>query len=129
MNKQNVLNAFATVNEAGEVVGFNFTEFDQLVSDLVSERANLRKVNKEAIKASKEAANEVLAEQGKAYYNGLAEGAEFQYRTADGTLVTARKIKTKSGAGNSAACEVVSGIEVGKTAKRYPKFHQVVIAA
>lgn len=128
MDKTAIINSFATVNAEGEVTGFNFAEFDTLVSDLVSERATLRKTQKEAIKAQKEAQNAELAEAGKAFYNSLNEGDEFQYKMADGTIVTARKIKTKSGAGNSAACEVVSGIETGKTNKRYPKFHTLLVA-
>ena len=129
MNAQDVISAFATLNENGEVVSFNFAEFDKLVSDLVSERAKIRKENKEAIKAQKEADNAVLAESGKAFYDGLAEGDTFTYKTADGTEVVARKIKTKSGSGNSAACEVISGLTIaeGKSAKRYPKFYQIVV--
>ena len=129
MNAQDVISAFATLNENGEVASFNFAEFDKLVSELVSERAKIRKDNKEMIKAQKEADNAVLAESGKAFYDGLAEGAEFTYKTADGTEVVARKIKTKSGSGNSAACEVISGLTIaeGKSAKRYPKFYQIVV--
>lgn len=127
MTAKSVIESFAIV-ENDEVKGFNFVDFDELVSTLVTERAKIRKDNKEAIRAEKEAANEAQAELGKAFYNKLAEGAEFQYKTADGTVVTARKIKTKSGSGNSAACEVISGIEVGKSNKRYPKFHQVLVA-
>ncbi len=128
MNAQNVIEAFATKNEANEVTSFNFADFDELVSTLVTERAKIRKDNKEAIKAQKEADNAVLAEKGKAFYNSLKEGDEFTYKTADGTIVTARKILTKSGAGNSAACQVIAGIETGKSDKRYPKFHQVIVA-
>ena len=129
MNAQDVISAFATLNENGEVVSFNFAEFDKLVSELVTERAKIRKENKEAIKAQKEADNAVLAESGKAFYDGLAEGDTFTYKTADGTEVVARKIKTKSGSGNSAACEVISGLTIaeGKSAKRYPKFYQIVV--
>ena len=129
MNAQNVISAFATLDEEGKVVSFNFADFDKLVSDLVTERAKIRKENKEAIKAQKEADNAVLAESGKAYYDGLAEGDEFDYKTADGTLVHAKKIATKSGSGNSAACEVLSGLVIaaGKSAKRYPKFYQIVL--
>lgn len=127
MTAKEVIGSFTKTNEANEVVGFNFAEFDDLVTTLVSERAKIRKDNKETIRAEKEAANEALAEVGKAYYNKLAEGDVFKYKTADGTIVTARKIKTKSGSGASAACEVISGIEVGKSNKRYPKFHQLVI--
>ena len=129
MNAQNVISAFATLDEEGKVVSFNFADFDKLVSDLVSERAKIRKDNKEAIKAQKEANNAVLAESGKAFYDGLAEGDTFTYKTADGTEVVARKIKTKSGSGNSAACEVISGLVIaeGKSNKRYPKFYQIVL--
>lgn len=129
MNAQDVISAFATLNENGEVASFNFADFDKLVSELVSERAKIRKDNKEMIKAQKEADNAVLAESGKAFYDGLAEGDTFTYKTADGTEVVARKIKTKSGSGNSAACEVISGLTIaeGKSAKRYPKFYQIVV--
>ena len=129
MNAQNVISAFATLNENGEVVSFNFADFDKLVSELVSERAKIRKDNKQAIKAQKEADNAVLADAGKKFYDGLAEGDVFTYKTADGTEVTARKIATKSGSGNSAACEVLSGLVIaeGKSAKRYPKFYQIVL--
>jgi hypothetical protein len=129
MNAQDVISAFATLNENGEVASFNFAEFDKLVSELVTERAKIRKENKEVIKAQKEADNAVLAESGKAFYDGLAEGDVFTYKTADGTEVVARKIKTKSGSGNSAACEVISGLTIaeGKSAKRYPKFYQIVV--
>ena len=129
MNAQDVISAFATLNENGEVASFNFAEFDKLVSELVTERAKIRKDNKQAIKAQKEADNAVLAESGKAFYDGLAEGDTFTYKTADGTEVVARKIKTKSGSGNSAACEVISGLTIaeGKSAKRYPKFYQIVV--
>ena len=128
MNAQNVISSFATLNENNEVVSFNFADFDNLVSELVTERAKIRKENKEAIKAEKEASNAVLAEDGKKYFDSLKVGDEFDYKTADGTIVHARKIETKSGAYNSAACEVISGIEITKSANRYPKFYQVVVA-
>ena len=127
MNAQNVISSFATLNENNEVVSFNFAEFDALVSELVTERAKIRKENKEAIKAEKDATNEVLAKAGKAYYDALKPGSEFDYKTADGTLVHARKIETKSKTGATAACEVISGIECAKSNKRFPKFHQVVV--
>ena len=127
MNAQNVISAFATLNENREVVSFNFAEFDALVSTLVTERAKIRKDNKEAIKAQKEADNEALAETGKKFYDSLKVGDEFDYKTADGTIVHARKIETKSKSGNSAACEVLFGIECAKSNKRYPKFHQVIV--
>lgn len=128
MNAQSVVSAFATKNEEGAVVSFDFAEFDKLVSELVTERAKIRKENKEVIKAQKKADNEVLSAEGKKIYDALKVGEEFDYKTADGTVVHARKIETKSKAGLSAACEVISGIEIaaGKSAKRYPKFYQLV---
>ena len=127
MNAQSIISSFATLNENNEVVSFNFADFDILVSELVTERAKIRKDNKEAIKAQKEADNEALAKVGKDYYDSLKVGEEFRYKTADGTEVLARKIETKSKSGNSAACEVISGIECTKSNKRYPKFHQVIV--
>ena len=127
MNAQSIISSFATLNENNEVVSFNFADFDILVSELVTERAKIRKDNKEAIKAQKEADNEALAKVGKAYYDALKVGEEFRYKTADGTEVLARKIETKSKSGNTAACEVISGIECAKSNKRYPKFHQVIV--
>ena len=127
MNAQSIISSFTTLNENNEVVSFNFADFDILVSELVTERAKIRKDNKEAIKAQKEADNEVLAKVGKDYYNALKVGEEFRYKTADGTEVLARKIETKSKSGNTAACEVISGIECAKSNKRYPKFHQVIV--
>ena len=127
MNAQSIISSFATLNENNEVVSFNFADFDILVSELVTERAKIRKDNKEAIKAQKEADNEALAKVGKDYYDALKVGEEFRYKTADGTEVLARKIETKSKSGNTAACEVISGIECAKSNKRYPKFHQVIV--
>ena len=127
MNAQSIISSFATLNENNEVVSFNFADFDILVSELVTERAKIRKDNKEAIKAQKEADNEVLAKVGKDYYDALKVGEEFRYKTADGTEVLVRKIETKSKSGNTAACEVISGIECAKTNKRYPRFYQVIV--
>jgi hypothetical protein len=128
MNAQSVVSSFATLDEQGKVIGFNFAEFDKVVSELVTERAKIRKENKEVIKAQKKADNEALSVEGKKIYDALKVGDEFDYKTADGTVVHARKIETKSKAGLSAACEVISGIEIadGKSAKRYPKFYQLV---
>ena len=128
MNAQSIISSFATLNENNEVVSFNFADFDILVSELVTERAKIRKDNKEAIKAQKEADNEALAKVGKAYYDALKVGEEFRYKTADGTEVLARKIETKSKSGNTADCEVISGIECTiSNNKRYPKFYKVIV--
>ena len=60
----------------------------------------------------------------------MKEGDEFSYKNSKGDVIVAKKITPKAG-GKSAACEVVSGIEIaeGKTRKRYPKFYQIVLPA
>ena len=127
MTMQDVISAFSTIDENGNVTAFDFASFDELVSSLVTERAKIRNDNKKAIKAQKEASREKDAEAGKAYYDSLAEGATFQYKSSDGTVIDAIKIKTKSGTGATAACELVNPPEGAKTKKRYPKFYQVVV--
>jgi hypothetical protein len=127
MTKEEIIASFATVDENGNVTDFNFDDFDQLVKDLVTARKNMRADAKEAKKAKQAEENENKAEVGKKYYDSLQAGDEFKYVASDGTVVTARKITTKSNSGLSAACEVVAGIEVKKSAKRYPKFYQVIV--
>lgn len=129
MTKEQVIASFATVDENGNVTDFNFDDFDQLVKDLVEARKNMRAEAKESKKAKKAEENEAKAEVGKKYYDTLKVGDEFKYVASDGTVVTAKKITTKSNSGLSAACEVVDGIEVKKSAKRYPKFYQLVVPA
>jgi len=67
-------------------------------------------------------------DEGKEYYDNLKVGDEFKYVMSNGTVVTARKIETKSKSGLSAACEVVSGLDIseGKTKRRYPKFNKIL---
>jgi hypothetical protein len=67
------------------------------------------------------------AEIGKKYYDSLNTGDEFKYVTSDGTVVTARKSNYLSHNGLNAACEVIDGIEIKKSTKRFPKFSQLVI--
>jgi len=129
MTKEQVIEAFAVIGEDGSITDFNFDDFDQLVKDLVTARKNMRAEAKESKKAKQAEENESKAEAGKKYYDSLKEGDEFQYETSDGIVVTARKIVTKSGMGKTAACEVVAGIEITKSAKRYPKFYQVIVPA
>jgi len=129
MTKEEVISAFATVDENGNITDFDFDSFDNLVKELVTARKNMRADAKEAKKAKQAEENEAKAEEGKKYYDSLNTGDEFKYIASDGTVVTAKKITTKSNSGLSAACEVVAGIEVKKSAKRYPKFYQIVIPA
>ena len=127
MNTQSIISSFATLNDAGEAISFDFNSFDALVSELVTERAKLRKENAEVIKEQKKADTAVLAEAGKAYYNSLAVGDEFEVMLG-GVATKVTKIETKSGSGNSAACKLVVSAG-GKTDNRYPKFDKVVVPA
>ena len=125
MNAQNVISAFATLNENNEVTAFDFNAFDALVSELVTERAKIRKDNAEALKEQKKADTAILAEAGKVYYNSLKVGDVFEIMLGgEPTKVT--KIETKSGSGNSAACKLVVS-KGGKTDNRYPNFDKVVV--
>jgi len=131
MTMQDIISSFSTVDENGNVTSFDFAGFDELVSALVTERAKIRKENKEAVKEQKKATEEANKEIGEAYYKSLAVGAKFSYKTADGTVLTGTKIETKSKSGATAAIELDSAsLPAGsKTAKRYPKFHQLVVPA
>jgi len=127
MTTQEIVSAFATTNENGEVTSFDFDSFNALVDELVETRKQLKKEAKEAEKARIESEREVLAETGKKYYDSLAEGDEFEYKNSEGTVLKARKIKTKSNTGTTAACELLEFTT--KTGKRYPKFYQVIVPA
>jgi dsDNA-specific endonuclease/ATPase MutS2 len=127
MTTQEIISAFATTNENGEVTSFDFDSFNALVDELVETRKQLKKEAKEAEKARIESEREVLAETGKKYYDSLAEGDEFEYKNSEGTVLKARKIKTKSNTGTTAACELLEFTT--KTGKRYPKFYQVIVPA
>jgi len=125
MTMQEIVSTFATVDENGQVVSFNYDGFSNLVDELVETRKQLKKEQKEAEKAKKEADREVLAISGKEYYDSLQEGDEFEYKNAEGEVLQARKIKTKSNTGTTAACELLEFTT--KTGKRYPKFWQVIV--
>ena len=125
ISSQSVIGSFATLNEQNEVIAFDFNSFDTLVSELVTERAKLRKENADAIKEQKKANADALAEVGKAYYNSLKVGDIFEV-ILGGKNTKVRKIETKSGSGSSAACELVVSAG-GKTDRRYPKFDKVVV--
>jgi len=127
MNAQSIISSFATVNDEGVTTAFDFAEFDKVVSELVSQRALLRKENKDAIKEAKKAANAEVGKLGQKYYDSLAVGDTFTYKNASGEVLEATKIETKSGSGKRASCELVNPPANAKSAKRYPEFHQVVV--
>ena len=126
MTMNEIVSSFATMDDEGNVTGFNFEEFDALVSELVTKRSEIRKSNKEAIKEQNLAEREEMADAGKKYYDSLKEGDEFSYKNSKGDVIVAKKITPKAG-GKSAACEVIEGIKITKSAKRYPKFYQVIV--
>ena len=127
MNAQalSVIEALSTKNEEGTVTAFDLETLDTVIAELRSARKEIAANNKEAAKAEKTAANAELAKAGKAYYDSLAVGDLFTYKTADGTVLEARKIETKSNSGKRASCELIACST--KSAKRYPEFHQVIV--
>ena len=127
MTVQEIIEAFTTLADDGTIQSFDIDNFSQLVDQLVAIRKELKEQQKETAKAQKKEQQQNNAKIGKTYFESLKVGDIFQYKTSDGTVVTAKKIATKSGTYNSAACEVISGLKIEKSAKRYPKFHQVII--
>ena len=115
----------SVVVENDVVTSVNFYVLDKAIADVRAMRKELKEQFKEAEKAAKVAANAELAKAGKAFYDSLAIGDEFEYKTADGTVLKARKIETKSNSGKRASCELVECST--KSAKRYPEFHQVIV--
>ena len=113
------------VAENGEVTSVNFYMLDKAIADVRAMRKELKEQFKETEKAAKVAANAKLAKAGKAFYDSLAIGEEFEYKKADGTILKARKIETKSNSGKRASCELVECST--KSAKRYPEFYQVIV--
>ena len=115
----------SVVVENDVVTSVDFEMLDKAIADIRSLRKELKEQFKESEKAAKVAANAKLAKAGKAFYDSLAIGEEFEYKTADGTVLKARKIETKSNSGKRASCELIECST--KSAKRYPEFHQVIV--
>ena len=115
----------SVVVENDVVTSVDFEMLDKAIADVRAMRKELKEQFKEAEKAAKVAANAELAKAGKAFYDSLAIGGEFEYKTADGTVLKARKIETKSNSGKRASCELIEYST--KSAKRYPEFHQVIV--
>ena len=124
-----VVNALSSFNENNEVVAFDLTTLDAVIAELRSVAKDARVKSKDDEKAKKDADKAELAILGKAYYDSLNVGDEFEFRMASGNKFWARKIETKSNTGMTAACELVTPPEGAKNTKRYPKFSQVVVPA
>lgn len=129
VNATSILESFVRKNEAGEIIAMNFAEFDTLVSELVTKRAEIRATNKKLATAQRDAENEAKGVTGKAYFDTLENGASFTYTDAKGNEVELLKIETKSKSGATAAGEMVNPPAGAKSTKRYPKFHQINVPA
>ena len=127
MNTQSIIN---TIVESATVDGT--LNIDAIVEIINGLKEVAKSAKAEAKAKAKEAKAENDAKQaliGKAYYNSLPIGATFTYTNADGDVIEAKKIETKSKSGSTAACELLNPPANAKTTKRYPKFHKVVVPA
>lgn len=129
MDAKSVIANFASTNENGEIVSFDLEGLDTLIAELRSEAKVIREKNKDALKEQKEANKAVAAEAGKAFYDSLAIGQEFDILIG-GKATRVTKIATKSKTSNSAACAIVGWTkDMGSTPNRYLGFDKVVVAA
>ena len=122
------------INEALDTVISNISELSETdlkkLADALKKAKDALKEKKAAEKAEAKAKMEANAAIAEKYYKSLNVGDEFQYVMANGTIITAKKVETKSKSGLTAACEVVSGMEIaeGKSPRRFPKFKQIVLS-
>ena len=108
----------------------NLVQLETILNNVLGDKpkASKKATKKTSTKKEVEKPTTFDDSEGKEYYDNLKVGDEFQYVMSNGTVVTAKKIETKSKSGLTAACEVVSGLEIaeGKTKKRYPKFSKIL---
>lgn len=111
--------------------GFDLAGLDAMIAELRGMAKDKRAEMKDVLKEQKEADKAAAAEAGKAFYDGLAIGEEFDILIS-GKPVRVAKIATKSKSSNSAACAIVGWskeVNGGATPNRYLGFDKVVIAA
>lgn len=123
MNAQTIFASFATENS------FDLNGLDALIADLRGMAKDKRAEMKDEIAEQKKANKEANAEVGKAFYNSLAIGDEFEI-TIGGKATLVKKIATKSKTAGSAACEIVGWVNDGsngKTPNRYLGFDKVIV--
>lgn len=129
MDAKSVIANYASVNENGEIVSFDLEGLDTLIAELRSEAKEIRASQKDVLKKQKEAQKADAAEAGKAFYDSLTIGDEFEILIS-GKPVRVAKIETKSKTSNSAACKIVNFTDdMGKTPNRYLGFDKVVVPA
>ena len=124
---QSVVASLSTMDDEGKVTAFDLDGLKEVIKGLQAVAKEARVEAKDAEKAKKEADNAEKAKVGKAYYDSLNEGDEFEYVDASGNKILGVKIATKSKTGSTAACELVNPPAGAKSTKRYPKFHQVIV--
>lgn len=110
--------------------GFDLNGLDTLIADLRGMAKDKRAEMKDVLKEQKEADKAAAAEAGKAFYDGLDVGEEFDILIS-GKPVRVAKIATKSKTSNSAACAIVGWANDGsngKTPNRYLGFDKVIVA-
>ena len=122
-----VVASLSTMDDEGKVVAFDLDGLKEVIKGLQAVAKEARVEAKDAEKAKKEADNAEKAKVGKAYYDSLNEGDQFEYVDASGNKILGVKITTKSKTGSTAACELVNPPADAKSTKRYPKFHQVSV--
>jgi hypothetical protein len=118
--------------EALKTLRDNLSQLETILTNAIGDKPKAEK--KTAKKSTKKTTTKKVEvetfdnDEGKKFYDSLKVGDEFKYVMASGAIITAKKIETKSKTGLSAACEVVSGMEIaeGKTKKRFPKFSKIV---
>ena len=108
---------------------FDLARLDAIIAELRGVAKEKRVDAKDAEKKAKDDEIAKFAEIGKAYYDSLAVGDEFEFRMASGNKFWGKKIETKSKSGSTAACELLTPPDGAKNTKRYPKFSQVVVPA
>lgn len=124
---QSVVASLSTMDDEGKVVAFDLDGLKEVIKGLQAIAKEARVEAKDAEKAKKEEDNAEKAKFGKAYYDSLNEGDEFEYVDASGNKILGVKIATKSKTGSTAACELVNPPAGAKSTKRYPKFYQVSV--
>lgn len=124
-----VVDSLSTKDDEGNVVAFDLDTLKEVIKGLQAVAKEARIADKDKAKEDKKLREKNEAVFGKAYYDTLNEGDEFSYKNASGEILTGKKILTKSKTGSTAAMELNEIPEGSKSAKRYPKFHQVIVPA
>lgn len=108
---------------------FDLNGLDTLIADLRALAKDKRAEMKDELAEMKKANKEALAVDGKAFYESLKVGDEFEILIG-GKATLVKKIATKSKTVGSAACSIVGWVNDGsngKTPNRYLGFDKVVI--